>query len=54
MIVEKEKNNLEKFIVERVEENKNLFTEEEMEIIKNNTILIKKIYLLGGINLRKI
>lgn len=45
--VKYEKNNLEKFIEERIEENKELFTEEELTAINNNNIIVKKIYLLG-------
>ena len=44
------KESVDKFILERIEENKDLFTKEEMKIIKNNMIITKKIYLLGGIN----
>lgn len=52
MIVEKDirKNkriDLENFIKERILENKELFTEEELTVINNNNIITKKIYLLG-------
>ncbi len=42
-----------KFIKERVEENKNLFVDREIEIIKNNNSLIRKLYLLGFVNSRE-
>lgn len=45
--VSKNKTNLEKFIKKRILENKQLFTEEELTVINNNNIIIKKIYLLG-------
>lgn len=38
------------FIEDRTEENKNLFTREELECIKYNKECIKKIYLLGFID----
>ncbi len=38
---------LKKFLEKRIEENKNLFPFEELEIIKKNPTLIKKIYILG-------
>lgn len=47
-IVEKNKRkNLEKVIIERIEENIKLFNKEEINIIKNNKKLAEKIYLLG-------
>ncbi len=39
-----------KFVAERIEENKKLFTKQEIMSIKNNNNLVKKIYLLGLIN----
>ena len=36
-----------KFVKERIEENKNLFSKKELNFINNNFIIIKKIYLLG-------
>ena len=33
-----------------MEENKNLFTEEEWKLIENNQELTKKIYMIGVIN----
>lgn len=53
-VVLEEQNSIEKFILERIEENKELFTQKEMEIIKSNKIIIKKIYLLGAINFNEI
>lgn len=38
---------MEKFIMQRIEENKNLFNEEEILQIKENYTIIKKIYFLG-------
>lgn len=42
--------NVEKFIKERVEENKELFNKKELDIINQYESIIKKIYLLGFIN----
>lgn len=41
---------IEEFIQERIEENKELFTEEELKIVKENFVLIRKIYELGLMN----
>ena len=41
---------LKKFIEDRIEENKNLFTTEELQYIKNNNECFNKVYLLGAIN----
>lgn len=41
---------LEDFIRDRIQENKNLFTQEELEHIKNYDECTKKIYLLGFIH----
>lgn len=41
---------LEKFIEERIKENKGLFTVEEMICIEKNKGCINKIYLLGAKN----
>lgn len=38
---------MEKLFVERIEENKILFTEEELTFLYNNVNIMKKIYLLG-------
>jgi len=38
---------------ERIEENKNLFTEDELKFIINNINIIKKVYLIGLINGRQ-
>ena len=46
-VVVNEITNLERLIEERVEENTTLFNEEEKELLENNKNLIKKIYLLG-------
>ena len=45
---------LEEIIKERIEENKNLFSKQELEVAKNNISLIKKMYLLGMINGKEI
>ena len=47
MKASKKKNKKKKFWEKRIEENKNLFSHEELEIIKQNPNLIKKIYILG-------
>ncbi len=47
MKASKKKDLLKKFLEKRIEENKNLFLHEELEIIKQNPNLIKKIYILG-------
>lgn len=47
MKASKKKDLLKKFLKKRIEENKNLFSHEELEIIKQNPNLIKKIYILG-------
>lgn len=39
---------------ERIKENKNLFSEEELTLLNNNVKFIKKIYLLGVVNGRNI
>lgn len=38
------------FIEERIKENQELFTVEELEYIKKNRVCINKIYLLGSAN----
>lgn len=43
---------LEEFIKERIKENKELFSIEELQFIKKNRKCIDKIYLLGAINSR--
>lgn len=47
METSKKKDLLKKFLEKRIEENKNLFSHQELEIIKQNNNLIKKIYILG-------
>lgn len=47
METSKKKDLLKKFLERRIEENKNLFSHQELEIIKQNPNLIKKIYILG-------
>ena len=41
---------MEKLVLERIEENKKLFSKEEFEKINNNYCLIEKIYLIGLID----
>ena len=43
----KKKISLEGFTQERIMQNANLFSNEELTIIKNNSILMEKIYILG-------
>lgn len=38
------------FVEERINENKGLFTEKELNFINNNKDCINKIYLLGSLN----
>lgn len=45
---------MEKFIKERIEENIKLFNNEESKILKQNFHLIKKIYILGCLNMKEI
>lgn len=44
---------LNNFVEERIKENENLFTTEEVECIKNHKECINKIYLLGAIDFRE-
>lgn len=44
---------LEEFVRERIEENKELFTKEEMNWMKENKSCINKVYLLGVMNTKK-
>ena len=48
------KKDVEEIIRERIEENKNLFTEDEIKKINKEIKLIKKMYVLGFINARQI
>lgn len=41
---------LENFIAERIEENKSLFTREELKFIETNKKCLDKMYLLGAMN----
>ena len=47
METSKKKDLLKNFLEKRIEENKNLFSYEELKIIKQTPNLIKKIYILG-------
>ena len=50
----KKKDLIKEFLEKRIEENKKLFSEYELNLIKENINTIKKIYILGGINFNKI
>lgn len=43
----RKKDILKKFLEKRIKDNKKLFTDEELKIIKENFNIIKKIYILG-------
>lgn len=45
---------LEEIMKERIEENKNLFSERELDFINNNMDIVKKIYCIGYYNSREI
>ncbi len=47
VVLDEVKTDLEKFINERIEENKDIFTNKELKIIESNDLLAKKIYILG-------
>lgn len=47
VLEDKNKLNLKMFVKERITKNTNLFSEEELSVIKNNSTLIEKVYLLG-------
>lgn len=47
---EKEKDIVEEIVKERVKENEELFTMEELKFIKDNSKILKKVYLLGLVN----
>ena len=47
METSKKKDLLKKFLEKRIEENKDLFSLQELKIIKQNPNLMKKIYILG-------
>ena len=42
-----EKENVEKIVKERIKENEDLFTMEELKFITDNDNIIKKVYFLG-------
>lgn len=42
---------IEKVLKERIEENKKLFSKEELILLNNNVNIVKKIYLLGTIDI---
>lgn len=45
---------MEEWIEERIKENVELFSKEELKIVKSNFKLMKKVYLMGLINGREI
>lgn len=45
-----EKDIVEEIVKERVKENEELFTMEELKFIKDNSKILKKVYLLGLVN----
>lgn len=45
---------MESFILERIEENKDLFTTKEFDTIQKNKEIVKKIYMLAIINFNAI
>ena len=42
-----EKLNVEKIVKERIKENEEIFTGEELKVIKDNANIIEKVYLIG-------
>lgn len=44
---------MEEWVKERIEENKELFTRQEIELMKNNIELCKKIYIMAIINTKE-
>lgn len=53
-IILNEGTDLERFIEERIKQNKELFTNKEISIINQNKEIVKKIYMLGAINFNNI
>ncbi len=47
VLEKKEELNLKEFPIKRIKKNANLFSQEELILIKNNIALIEKIYILG-------
>ena len=47
VLEDKNKLNLKEFTNKRIMENVNLFSKEELTILRNNKTLIEKIYILG-------
>ena len=45
---------IEEIVKQRVEENQEFFSKKEIEVINNNFIIMKKIYLLGLLNGKEI
>jgi hypothetical protein len=43
--------NLEKLVKERIKENEKLFNEKELNYINNNVNIIKKLYILGMLDI---
>lgn len=51
LFMKEQKQTLEDFLTKRIEENIKLFTEKELELINDNNLLIRKIYILGAKNM---
>lgn len=49
-----EKLNVEKIVKERIKENEKLFIGEELQIINNNANIMKKVYILGLLDVNKL
>lgn len=45
---------IDEVLKEIIKDNKNLFKNEEVEIIKNNFSLMRKVYLIGLLNCKEI
>lgn len=41
---------IEKFVENRIEDNKEIFSEEEYKIVKENKNFTKKVYILGALD----
>lgn len=48
-----EKENVVEIVKQRIKDNEKLFTEEELQIINNNVNIIKKVYILGLLDINK-
>lgn len=48
-----EKENVVEIVKQKIKDNEKLFTEEELQIINNNVNIIKKVYILGLLDINK-